>query len=114
MGKNLPKEQGVILGSKGKRNNVTALVDADDVHALMIGASGVGKTAFFLYPNLEYACATGMSFLTTDTKGDLFRNYGAVAGYYGYQVAVIDLQATRSDNNLLHLVNKYMSLSDGS
>ena len=73
-GQALPAEQGVILGSTGKKNKVTALVDTDDVHTLMIGASGVGKTAFFLYPNLEYACATGMSFLCTDTKGDLFRN----------------------------------------
>ncbi len=32
-----------------------------------------------------------MSFLTTDTKGDLYRNYGAIArDYYGYRVAVID------------------------
>lgn len=110
-GHSLPTEQGVILGSKGKKNEITALVDTDDVHTLMIGASGVGKTAFFLYPNLEYACATGMSFLCTDTKGDLFRNYGAVArDYYGYNIAVIDLRnPTRSDgNNLLHLVNKYM------
>ena len=30
----------------------------DLIHCLMIGASGVGKTAFFLYPNLEYACAS--------------------------------------------------------
>ncbi len=104
-------EQGIILGSRGRRNNVTALVDTDDVHCLMIGASGVGKTAFFLYPNLEYACATGMSFLTTDTKGDLFRSYGAIArDHYGYHVAVIDLRnPTRSDgNNMLHLVNTYM------
>ena len=110
-GKEKPQEQGIILGSAGKKNEVTALVDTDDVHTLMIGASGVGKTAFFLYPNLEYACATGMSFLCTDTKGDLFRNYGAVArDYYGYNIAVIDLRnPTRSDgNNLLHLVNKYM------
>jgi type IV secretion system protein VirD4 len=110
-GQTLPSEQGVILGSEGKKNEITALVDTDDVHTLMIGASGVGKTAFFLYPNLEYACATGMSFLCTDTKGDLFRNYGAVArDYYGYNIAVIDLRnPTRSDgNNLLHLVNKYM------
>ncbi|WP_312613881.1 VirD4-like conjugal transfer protein, CD1115 family [Oscillibacter sp.] len=110
-GQALPSEQGVILGSEGKKNEVTALVDTDDVHTLMIGASGVGKTAFFLYPNLEYACATGMSFLCTDTKGDLFRNYGAVArDYYGYNIAVIDLRnPTRSDgNNMLHLVNKYM------
>jgi len=52
-----------------------------------------------------------MSFLCTDTKGDLFRNYGAVArDYYGYNISVIDLRnPTRSDgNNLLHLVNKYM------
>ncbi|WP_132996210.1 VirD4-like conjugal transfer protein, CD1115 family [Sporanaerobacter acetigenes] len=110
-GKNLPTEQGIIVGCKGVKNNVTALVDTDDVHCLMIGAAGVGKTAFFLYPNLEYACATGMSFITTDTKGDLARNYGRIAKEcYGYNIAVIDLRnPTRSDgNNLLHLVNKYM------
>lgn len=118
-GKNLPTEQGLILGSTGQKNQVVALVDTDDVHCLMIGASGIGKTAFFLYPNLEYACATGMSFLATDTKGDVFRNYGAIArDYYGYHVAVIDLRnPTRSNgNNLLHLVNRYMDIyrADGS
>ena len=29
-----------------------AIVDEGDVHALMIGAAGCGKTAFFLYPNV--------------------------------------------------------------
>lgn len=77
-GKNLPKEQGLVLGCVGKKNAVTALVDVDDIHCLMIGASGVGKTAFFLYPNMEYACASGMSFLALDTKGDLARNYGTI------------------------------------
>ena len=112
-GKELPTDQGIILGCTGRKNEVTALVDTDDVHCLMIGASGVGKTAFFLYPNLEYACATGMSFLCTDTKGDLFRNYGAIAKeHYGYSISVIDLRSpTRSDGyNLLHLVNRYMDI----
>jgi type IV secretory pathway TraG/TraD family ATPase VirD4 len=52
-----------------------------------------------------------MSFVTTDTKGDLYRNYAGIAkDKYGYEVAVIDLRnPTRSDgNNLLHLVNRYM------
>ncbi len=109
-----PKEQGLILGSTGGKNHVTALVDSDDIHCLMIGASGVGKTAFFLYPNLEYACASGMSFLALDTKGDLARNYGTIAKkYYGYNVSVIDLRnPTRSDgNNLLTLVNRYMDIA---
>lgn len=98
----------------GRKNHVTALVDSDDIHCLMIGASGVGKTAFFLYPNLEYACACGMSFLALDTKGDLARNYGTIAKkHYGYNVSVIDLRnPTRSDgNNLLTLVNRYMDIA---
>lgn len=118
-GENLPTAQGLIVGwKKASLFDKTAphgyaLVDDDDVHCLMIGAAGVGKTANFLYPNLEYACASGMSFITTDTKGDLYRNYAGIAKhYYGYQVSVIDLRnPTRSDgNNLLHLVNRYMDL----
>nr|WP_243260097.1 type IV secretory system conjugative DNA transfer family protein [Flavonifractor plautii] len=110
-GERLPGAQGLVLGCTGKKGQLTALVDSDDIHCLMIGASGVGKTAFFLYPNLEYACASGMSFFASDTKGDLARNYGAIArDCYGYQVAVVDLRnPTRSDGyNLLTLINHYM------
>lgn len=71
----------------------------------MIGAAGVGKTAFWLYPCIEYACASGMSFLSTDTKGDVMRNYGNIAKDYGYNVSVIDLRnpMKSNGNNLLHL-----------
>lgn len=141
-GKHLPTEQGIVVGCLTRRHRLgnalravrnvmvvkllrkshaipktadetTALVDTGDVHALMIGAAGVGKTAYWLYPCLEYALASKMSFLTSDTKGDLLRNYGSIAkNCYGFRVAVIDLRnPTKSDGfNLLHLVNKYMDL----
>ena len=112
-GKNLPTVQGTIIGCRGTDKNTVALIDEGDVHTLMIGAAGVGKTAFFLYPNLEFACASGMSFINTDCKGDVVRNYGTIAKkYYDYNVSVLDLRnPTRSDeNNILHLVNKYMDL----
>ena len=136
-GEQLPDAQGLVLGCVGKNpappelhllgrtihppvpeklwkhGGIRALVDCDDIHCLMIGASGVGKTAYFLYPNLEYACASGMSFLALDTKGDLARNYGAIArDCYGYQVSVVDLRnPTKSDGyNLLTLINHYMDL----
>lgn len=111
-GVNLPTVQGTIIGCRGGKNT-TAIVDTGDVHTLMIGAAGVGKTAYFLYPNIEFACASEMSFLSTDTKGDVARNYGNIAkNCYGYNVSVLDLRnPTRSDeNNILHLVNKYMDL----
>lgn len=112
-GKNLPKVQGTVVGCRTKGKRTYALIDEGDVHTLMVGAAGIGKTAFFLYPNIEAACASGMSFLQTDLKGDVVRNYGTIAKkYYGYNVSVIDLRnPTRSDeNNMLHLVNKYMDI----
>ncbi|MBQ4564590.1 MAG: type IV secretory system conjugative DNA transfer family protein [Lachnospiraceae bacterium] len=110
-GKPLP--QGIVVGCTGPKKWTTAMIETGDVHVLMIGAAGVGKTAYWLYPCLEYACATGMSFLSTDTKGDLVRNYGSIAEKcYGYHVSVIDLRnPTRSNgNNMLHLVNKYQDM----
>ena len=107
--------QGIIIGCNitkiWKKKKVTAVVDEGDVHALMIGAAGVGKTAKFLYPNIEYCCASGMSFVTTDTKGDLLRSYAPIAKkYYGYDISVLDLRnPTQSDGfNMLHMVNRYM------
>ena len=89
-GENLPAAQGLVLGSMERAGKLYALVDTGDVHCLMIGAAGVGKTAHFLYPNIEYACACGMSLLTTDTKGDLYRNYAGIAKKEGYnQIANI-------------------------
>ena len=108
-----PKDQGIVVGCKSTKKQTIAMVDTGDVHCMMIGAAGVGKTAYWLYPNIEFACASGMSFMSTDTKGDILRNYGNIAqDYYGYHISVIDLRnPMRSHgNNLLHLVNKYMDL----
>ncbi len=110
-GESLPTAQGLVVGYKKHGGSITALVDEGDIHCLMIGTAGVGKTANFLYPNIEYACASGMSFVTTDTKGDLFRNYAGIAKeHYGYEVSILDLRnPTRSDGgNILTMVNKYM------
>lgn len=73
-GKNLPDKQGIVVGCKNRKRSTTALVDTGDVHAIMIGAAGVGKTAYWLYPCLEYALASGMSFLNTATKGGATRS----------------------------------------
>lgn len=112
-GQQLPTVDGLIVGCNEGVGGMTALVDDADIHTLMIGASGVGKTANFLYPNIEYCCAAGMSFVTTDSKGDLYRNTATIAEkYYGYKISVIDLRnPTRSNGyNMLYLVNKYMDL----
>lgn len=61
--------------------------------------------------NIEYALASGMSALVTDTKGDLYRQYAPIAKErYGFEVSVLDLRnpLMSDDFNLLHLINRYM------
>ena len=43
-GKELP--QGIVVGCTGPNKKTTALIETGDVHVLMIGAAGVGKTAY--------------------------------------------------------------------
>jgi len=99
-GKNLPKEQGLVIGcTKDKSGKVTSPCRYWRCALPYDRSIRSWKTAFFLYPKLEYACATGMSFIATDTKGDLARNYGGIAkDNYGYRISVLDLRnSTRSD-----------------
>jgi len=112
IGKSLPQLEGAtVLGYLGRPGHVSTRIDTSDNHTMLISTTGGGKTTFFLYPNLEMTCACGFSFLATDTKGDVFRDYAGIAQkYYGYIPYVIDLRnPTRSHGfNLLHLVNKYI------
>lgn len=112
-GKRLPKKMSgaTVLGIIDRGGKIFARVDTTDSHTLILSTTGGKKTTGVLYPNLELACACGVSFIVTDTKGDAFRDYAGIAQkYYGYQTPVIDLRnPTRSDaDNLMHLVNKYM------
>ena len=113
MGMNLPTalEYCAVLGYLGTKKHTRARIDTSDSNTILISPPGAGKTTCVLYPNLELACAAGMSFLVTDTKGDAFRDYAGIAQqYYHYLPYIIDLRnPTRSHGfNLLHLVNKYM------
>lgn len=114
-GKHLPDEPdgASVLGMLEGRGDVRARIDSSDSHTLILSTTGGRKTTGFLYPNLEFICACGCSFLATDTKGDVFRDYAGIAQkYYHYIPYIIDLRnPTRSHGfNLLHLVNKYTDL----
>jgi|GEM_PF-1131000 len=80
-GKHLPDEPNgaAVLGILEGRGEVRARIDSSDSHTLILSTTGGRKTTGFLYPNLEFICACGCSFLATDTKGDVFRDYAGIA-----------------------------------
>ena len=48
------KKNKKLITRKDHVSTTIAMVDTGDVHALMIGVAGVGKTAYWLYPCIEY------------------------------------------------------------
>lgn len=131
--KSRPKEPGYLLGNwhvGGKMVNkqkiphyvdkdgnfsggtVKARVFTDDQHAMLVASSGAGKSAFFLYPSIEYALACGQSLVVTDTKGDNVDRYAPIAKSYGYTIWNFHLGNPLQACcwNMLAMANKYNDL----
>ena len=70
------------------------------VHALVIGATGSGKTTTFISPMIQLIGATecGSSMIMTDPKGELFDLHSKYLQSRGYKVLVLDLRDTYSSS----------------
>ncbi|MBR4692016.1 MAG: type IV secretory system conjugative DNA transfer family protein, partial [Oscillospiraceae bacterium] len=70
------------------------------VHALVIGATGSGKTTTFINPMIQLIGATncGSSMIMTDPKGELFDLHSKFLEDRGYKVLVLDLRDTYSSS----------------
>ena len=70
------------------------------VHALVIGATGSGKTTTFINPMIQCIAAAnlGSSMIMTDPKGELFDLHSGFLQKQGYEVLVLDLRDTYSSS----------------
>ncbi len=59
-----------------------------NLNSLIIGASGSGKTRFFLLPNIRN---TATSFIITDPKGEIYKNTAAYLKENGYKTRCLNL-----------------------
>ena len=86
-------------------------------HALVIGATGSGKTTTFINPMIQLIGATncGSSMIINDPKGELFDLHSGFLRRRGYDVQVLDLRDTYSSsrwNPLDSIWDMYMSYVD--
>lgn len=107
-----PTAAGIVVHLEQQGKQLIATVDPNDSHTLIVAGTGGGKTTTFMIPNIEYALACGLSFICTDSKGDLLRLYGKTCEQYGHTCVNINFRSpTTSDSyNYLMLVNKYIDL----
>ncbi len=91
------------------------------VHALVIGATGSGKTTTFISPMIQLIGATncGSSMIMTDPKGELFDLHSKYLQSRGYKVLVLDLRDTYSSSRwnplepIWDAYQEYLKAGDG-
>ena len=70
-----------------------AWVDASgQPHALIMGASGSGKTQAFMFPLIKILGRAGESMIVTDPKGELYENCGSLLKEKGYKIILINFR----------------------
>ena len=70
----------------------TAYVDSLDHHTLVFGSTGSKKTRLFGMPTVNIMIHAGESFITTDPKGEIYRNTASRAKSEGYDIVVLNFR----------------------
>ena len=94
------KNDGVPARAVLNKKGVLEVNFKPGVHALVIGATGSGKTTTFINPMIQLIAATecGSSMIMTDPKGELFDLHSKFLKDRGYNVMVLDLRDTYSSS----------------
>lgn len=74
-------------------DGVNAWVDnGGEPHALIMGASGSGKTQCLMFPLLKILARHGESVIVTDPKGELYEECGKLLQEKGYKVILLNFR----------------------
>ena len=66
--------------------------DSGQPHALIMGASGSGKTQAFMFPLINILGRHGESMIVTDPKGELYEECGNLLKEKGYKIILINFR----------------------
>ena len=92
--KSLPsvKHTGLVIRNQIK-NGKYEVTMKDEVHSLIIGTTGSGKTSIIIDPTIRILAHTGEKpcLVITDPKGELYERHAEILKKEGYKVEVYDL-----------------------
>lgn len=89
-----------------KKSGITVMYDEDSIyvddsemHNLVIGGTGSGKTQTTILPQLYLSIRAGESFIINDVRGEIFNKISGLAKENGYDVQVLNFVDMSKGNN---------------
>ncbi len=96
----------ITKDSEVKKSGVTVMYDDEaiyindsEVHNLVIGGTGSGKSQTTIMPQIYLSIKAGESFIVNDHAGELFDKFSGMAKEAGYKVQVINFRDMTKGNN---------------
>lgn len=88
----LEQKGGVVVQMTKKGSAEQVLFVGRDLHTLIIGASGSGKTRRILFETIWLQIMSGLSIVASDVKGELFYFTCPFAQSHGYDCIAVDFR----------------------
>lgn len=87
------QKDGIVIGAE-KKGRTVEIITTDQLHALIVGTTGSGKSTGFVDQNIEVLahCKTKPSLVITDPKKELYQKHSKQLKKEGYQISVLDLR----------------------
>ena len=84
-----------------------AYINKSEIHNLIVGGTGSGKTQSIVLPEIYLAIRAGESFIVNDNRGEIFEKMSGFAKKNGYNVEVLDLVEMKNGKNFNPLYLPY-------
>jgi type IV secretion system protein VirD4 len=94
------KVNGFVVQTTETKNDTFANL-RDEVHCLIIGTTGSGKTIRFVVPTMQFQARSALrpSIIVTDPKGELYQNQSKLYQDRGYDIITINLREPLKRSN---------------
>lgn len=91
---NIANAEGFLLSTRLGKDGVLRANRVQDTHALILATTRVGKSTFWLAPEIQYLgrCPNKPSMLITDPKGELYSYSSKLLKEQGYNIFVFNLK----------------------
>ena len=87
------KEDGIVISAEKKKRDIE-VIETSQLHAMIVGTTGSGKTTGFVDQNIVILgkSETKPSLIITDPKKELYEKHESLLKEEGYQIYVLDLR----------------------